>query len=213
MADVILYGLAPSSYTRTARLALEEKGVSYDLEPVDLKSPALKAIHPFGKMPALRHGDVHLFETIAIARYVDATFQGPALEPKETMARVETVQYVSIACDYLYGSAIRRFVLPHIFPTGPDGTPDITVIEPGRKETVAHLGILDEMVGRTGGTYLVGDNFGLADMFLAPILFWIDKMPGGDAILAGVPRLRTRYEAAAKRPSFAATLPQMPQAA
>ena len=33
MTNVKLYGPAPSSYVRTARMTLVEKGVDYDLEP------------------------------------------------------------------------------------------------------------------------------------------------------------------------------------
>ncbi len=35
MSDIVVYGFAPSTFVRTARLALEEKGVDYELEAVD----------------------------------------------------------------------------------------------------------------------------------------------------------------------------------
>ena len=54
---VRLFGAAGSPYVRGARLALEEKGVDYKLEEVDIlqgaaQSPAHTARHPFAKVPA-----------------------------------------------------------------------------------------------------------------------------------------------------------------
>jgi glutathione S-transferase len=56
----VLYGPAYSTYTRTARLALEEKGVAYDLREVDTLAGEGQraehlARHPWGKVPILEH--------------------------------------------------------------------------------------------------------------------------------------------------------------
>jgi glutathione S-transferase len=68
MAAPVVYGPAYSTYTRTARLALEEKGVDYKLEEVDIlsgaaQSPAHLARQPFGKVPAFEHDGFRLYET------------------------------------------------------------------------------------------------------------------------------------------------------
>ena len=78
MSDITLYGFPPSSYTWTARMVAEEKGISHDLEPIEFGSDALKALHPFGKIPIMTHGDLTLYETAAICRYIDEAFDGPA---------------------------------------------------------------------------------------------------------------------------------------
>jgi Glutathione S-transferase, N-terminal domain len=56
MGDPVLYGLSRSVYTRIARLALEEKGVRYTLEEVEIfepvGAPAEHLVrHPFGRIP------------------------------------------------------------------------------------------------------------------------------------------------------------------
>ena len=84
MADPILYGPAFSTYARSVRLALEEKGVPYVLEEIDIFSganatPEYLARQPFGKVPALEHDGFRLYETGAILRYVDEAFDGPSL--------------------------------------------------------------------------------------------------------------------------------------
>lgn len=90
MADPVLYGPNYSTYTRAARLALEEKGVAYDLEEVDfLKGmpPEQLARHPFAKVPAFEHDGLALYEVCAITRYVDETFAGPALQSSDVRQR------------------------------------------------------------------------------------------------------------------------------
>ena len=62
-----IIGSARSSYTRVVRLVCEEKGIDYGLTDTLLGAPELRAIHPFGKMPVLRHGDFELCESKAIA--------------------------------------------------------------------------------------------------------------------------------------------------
>ncbi|TIU67935.1 MAG: glutathione S-transferase family protein, partial [Mesorhizobium sp.] len=60
MSKPILYGADYSVYVRIARLALEEKGIGYDLVPVDVFAPEGVAAwylehHPFGRIPAFEH--------------------------------------------------------------------------------------------------------------------------------------------------------------
>jgi glutathione S-transferase len=43
MAEVKLYGFPPSTYTRTARFALEEKGVEYEIVALAFGSDELRA--------------------------------------------------------------------------------------------------------------------------------------------------------------------------
>jgi glutathione S-transferase len=43
--------------------------------------------HPFGRVPALKHGDFMLYETNAIAAYVDEVFPGPRLTPDDARKR------------------------------------------------------------------------------------------------------------------------------
>lgn len=53
MATLTLYGVPQSTYTRTTRMACEEKGIDYELVEVDPHSAEHKARHPFEKIPAL----------------------------------------------------------------------------------------------------------------------------------------------------------------
>src|SRR5271167_4215658 len=69
-----IIGSSRSTYTRVVCMVCEEKGIEYALSEAMLGAPEIRAIHPFGKMPVLRHGDVELFESKAISTYLDRSF-------------------------------------------------------------------------------------------------------------------------------------------
>ncbi len=86
MADPItLYGPRSwgSPYVFSAFVALEEKGLPYQLELLDLEAGEHRrreyADPSFtGRVPALRHGDFWLAESSAIAEYLEDVFPAPA---------------------------------------------------------------------------------------------------------------------------------------
>jgi glutathione S-transferase len=83
-----IIGATRSSYTRVVRMACEEKGIDYLLTEVELGAPEIFTIHPFGKMPVMRHGDVALFESKAIATYLDRSFSArPCFRPNPSRLR------------------------------------------------------------------------------------------------------------------------------
>ena len=45
----------------------------------------MKAINPAGQIPCLRHGDIALFESKALATYIDNFFPGPKFLPEESL--------------------------------------------------------------------------------------------------------------------------------
>jgi len=81
MAVPEIIGSIRSTYTRAACMVCEEKAIEYVLTERPLHAPEILAIHPFGKMPVLRHGDAEIFESKAIATYLDLSFPAPARLP------------------------------------------------------------------------------------------------------------------------------------
>ena len=71
-----ILGSLRSTCTRAVCMLCEEKAIDYRLTETPLNAPALYAVHPLGRMPVLRHGDVELFESKAIATYLDLGFPG-----------------------------------------------------------------------------------------------------------------------------------------
>ena len=83
MAELQIIGGPQSNFVWTTRIVCAEKGVPYQHISVMPHTPEVDAIHPFGKIPVMRHGDVTLCESRAIISYIDRTFDGPSLTPRD----------------------------------------------------------------------------------------------------------------------------------
>jgi glutathione S-transferase len=85
LAPVVLYGYRYSVYLRIVCMALVEKGVGWSHVEVNPFAEAIPAyylaLHPFGRVPTLKHGDFVVYETAAITRYIDDVFPKPRLRP------------------------------------------------------------------------------------------------------------------------------------
>jgi glutathione S-transferase len=208
MTDVTLYGFPQSTYVRTARLACEEKGVAYALEPVEMGSPAHLEIHPFARIPAMRHDDFLLYETGAIVRYVDRTFDGPPLQPDRPRAIARMNQWISSIEDYYYQVMIRELVFPRIVIPSRGGPSDEEMIKVAVPKVEHQLSVLEKTLAADG--FLAGAEVSLADLFLLPILFWLARTPEGEEALNGYPAVNRWNETVAARPGAIATVPPMP---
>jgi glutathione S-transferase len=199
-------GDARSTYVRTARMGFAEKGIAITLQPCTPHSPELLAVHPFGRMPALRDGALGLWETSAILKYADECFgDSPLLTPQRIIDRVTCEQWVSAVNCYYYDTMVRRYVLQYVFPKGEDGKPDRAVIDAAVKEMPAQLTALERAYAR--GDFLAGDRVSFADLFVAPILAYVESLPEGARLLSDMPHTRRAQAAMRQRASFTSTDP------
>lgn len=187
MSDVTLYGLPPSSFVRTAQTVLAVKGVEYDFEMVDFRSDDYLKQHPFRRMPAFAHGDLKLYEALAIGVYVDEVFYGPALQPSTSIGRARMMQWISAINDYLYDSMVRQCVRERFIMPMRGLEPDEALIAGAVPVIAKHLAVFEAALGE--GEYLCGADLSLADCFLAPPLFYFAATPEGKAMLPGLPAL------------------------
>jgi len=200
-----IIGSSRSTYTRVVCMVCEEKGIEYVLTETLLHAPELHAIHPFGKMPVIRHGDVELFESKAIATYLDRSFPAPFVFPSQPRLAALTEQWVSLVNTVIDRTVIRTYLFAFIALGTADGKPNraaIKAVLPAVREQVA---VLDKAVAKTG--HLVGDQFTFADINLMPILHRLQQVPGGAAMVADAPHLASYYARHAARPSFQRTDP------
>ncbi|MDH3235011.1 MAG: glutathione S-transferase family protein [Alphaproteobacteria bacterium] len=208
MADVHIFGFPQSTYVRTARMACEEKGVAYEMVPADFGSDALLDVQPFNKIPGFSHGDVKLHETTAICVYVDETFDGPPLQPADTLAKAHMFQWISAACDYGYQYMIRELVLPRLVHPSRGMEPDEALIKASVPKIEHYLGIAEKTLSKSD--YLAGDALSIADLMQVPCVFYISMTPEGQAMLPKYKGVSAWLERMSARPSFAATMPPPP---
>jgi glutathione S-transferase len=205
---VELIGPAPSTYTRVARMVCEEKAIPYELKQSPPHSPDVDAIHPFGKVPVMRHGDFELCESKAIATYLDLSFPGPKLIPTEPRQAALTEQWVSLVNTKIDGTLVRTYLLNYIFPKGADGKPDRKVIDGVVPAVKDELDLLDRTVAKSG--FLAGDSFTLADINVLPILAYLRNFPESGAAIAAAKSLSAYFDRLSARPSFQNTVPPPP---
>lgn len=210
--SLVLYGPAYSTYTRTARLALEEKGVAYELQEVDIlkgagRSPEHLARHPWGKVPVLDHDGFALFETFAITRYVDEAFPGPGLQPEDARSRARMTQICGVIDSYGYAALIGKVFWQAAIVPMQGGTPDQAVLTEGVPEAEKALAVVEGLM--EGDTFLCGSAISLADLHLIPVLDYIAMTEPGRAALGRRPRLSAWWSRIGQRPSAAKTRPNL----
>lgn len=208
MSKLVVHGVPPSSYVRTVRMAIVEKGQPHDLAPIaDFGGKAHLAVHPFGKVPSLTHGDVQLYETTAILRYLDATFDGGTrLVPSSPSAAAKAEQVASAFNAYMYDDMIRGYALKYIFP-GDDG-PDRAAIEAALPNVERDLDVVAGALG--DAKWLSGDSFGFADLLLAPALGTAAFFPEAKALVEARPAIGAWLGAVGDRPSAEYLYPPQP---
>jgi glutathione S-transferase len=205
MPELELIGAAPSNYVWTCRIALAEKGVPYKHTEIMPHTPEVDAIHPFGKIPVMRHGEVALCESRAICWYIDDVFNGPKIVPADPVTAAQVEQWVSVVNTHIDPVWLRQYLRAYVFPKTPDGGPERDTIEAALPKMEPQFVTMDRAVAKTG--YLVGDTFTLADMNFLPILFYMGRPPESSALLQRMPALKAYLDRHMARKSVQETLP------
>ena len=211
MSDPIVYGFPRSTFVNIVRLVLTHKDVPYafhDLETV-MGKPEHLALHPFDRVPVLRHGDFTIYETSAIASYVDEAFAGPRLTPQDIRARGRMNQWISAVNSYYYPYMIyhvthERIVFPELGIAS-----DEKVVEHALPKVELGLGVLERELSH-GKDYLLGSDLTLADFFILPSTFAFSMTEEGRRMYPKFPafcRWRERMENLATTKKLRSMLP------
>ena len=207
MSKPTLYGPAYSTYTRSVRLALEEKGVDYGLVERDFLQGPMPAEqverHPFAKVPAFAHEGFELYEVAAIMRYIDEEFDGPSLQPESAKQRARMNQIISIIDSYTYPCTVGQLVIQRIvMPMLGEQSDEATIAE-AMPEIEKCMNIIAGL--SAGDNFLVGDRVSLADIHLAPIFDYFQSTPDSDPFLQNNTRLSDWWSAMSERESIKKT--------
>jgi len=204
MAELQIIGGAASNFVWMCRIVCVEKGVPYGVVSVMPHTPEVDAIHPLGKIPAMRHGDVTLCESRAICGYIDRVFPGPSLTPADPVTAAQVEQWLSIVCTAVDPVFLRQYFAAYAFPGTPDGKPDRARIDAALPKMEPLFAMLDRA---TASGYLTGGFFSLADMCLTPILHYMTKSPESSAMLGKCPALKAYFDRHIERRSVRDTMP------
>lgn len=203
MADLILHSRALSLYLRIASLVCEEKQIAYKIEALDEPGKGFRAFHPFEKMPVLQHGDVMIYETLAIADYVDRAFEGPVLSPPDPIGHAQMLMWISLANAYLFPTMMGGIVKPLLLAPMQGEAIDHDLVAASVPALKQQVGLLEKALEET--RFLAGDALSLADLFVLPNLVYASLTDEGQDALRTAPKTQEWMAGLVARPSFAAT--------
>jgi glutathione S-transferase len=168
MSAIHLYFAKPSTFSQRTRVVLLEKGIEFTSTEIDFQSkPAdFTQISRYGKVPAIKHGDIEIYESAIINEYLEEVFPEPPLLPSEPGKKA----IARIWIDYTNTRLVPAF---NKFLRGKD----VAEQEQGRREfTEALLYIEQEGLGKLSGNgaYLLGNNLSLVDISFYP---WFERLP------------------------------------
>jgi len=210
VSKLVLWGFDGSTYVRTVKMLLAEKGTT-DFEQVPLnvlkgepRSPEHRARHPFGKVPVLDHDGLRILETSAIVRYLDDVLPGPSLTPASAADRARMDMTIGVIDSYGYGALIGGVAAYHLFPDfvgGKDDAMHAAGLAEGRK-------LLEFVMNTRGASRFIAGELSLADLFLAPIAFYVSLTPDAPALfsVAGFADWWSKMQAL---PSYRNTIPDL----
>ncbi|KAJ9641212.1 hypothetical protein H2204_002890 [Knufia peltigerae] len=184
----VIYGSKLSVSTRRVLLVLEEKNIDYDFVAINTakgeqKSQGYVNKQPFGSIPLLIHGDLTLFESRAMCRYIEAKYPSAAVAADgtsssrlvptgltenamfEQAASIEASQFEPIVAAINFEKRLKK--LKGL------GDPD----EEKCKQLVTNLETKLDAYERilSKQAYLGGDHLTLADLFHLPVGSWVKK--------------------------------------
>ncbi len=199
MGKLTLWGRLSSCNVQKVVWLLEELALPY--ERIDaggdfggLDDPAYLAMNPHGKVPTLRDGDLVVWESEAILRYLAARYGAPDFWADDPGERAVVDQWLAWSAAALYRDWIDLFWM--CVRTPPERQ-DAAGIEARRQRTAERFAFLDgELAGRP---YIAGDGFSLADIAAGMTLYRWFEMPVDRPVL---PHLAAWYARLCERPAY-----------
>lgn len=207
MTEVTVHTIPGSPFARAVLATLEEKQVPWRITPLrpgqHRQQPHLSR-HPFGRMPAIEHGDFALYETQAIVRYIDRVWPEPALTPRAPRAAARMDQAMNVNDWYLFQGCcsvigFQRVVGPKIMGLTPDEALIAAAMPHARRVFDELARLLDERA------YFAGEQISLAEMMLVPQIDFLTQTPEWAELTGALPNIVAWYARASARASFAAT--------
>jgi maleylacetoacetate isomerase len=169
-----LYSFFRSSAAFRVRIALNLKGVDYEIVAVNLPKGAHRAaeflaVNPQATIPTLDDDGTILWQSLAIIEYLDTRYPNPLLIPREPVARARVQALAQlIACEVHPLNNLR--VLTYL-------RGELALDEAAVAKWYAHwvaeaFRPLETFVARfSGGRYCFGDSLTLADVYLVPQMY------------------------------------------
>lgn len=193
-----IFGNPASTCTRKVLMTLHETRTPFEFVLVDFatgehKQPAHLARQPFGQVPTLNDEGFELYESRAMARYIDEKAGGP-LTPKGAQDRAVMEQWISIETSNFTPHAMK-FIYHTIF--GREQSPE--VLKAAGSALDLAYGTMERQL--SGKSFLAGNAFTLADISFAPYIEYLTLTPAAGK-LAEHPRVAAWWASLSNRETW-----------
>ncbi|XP_020578087.1 probable glutathione S-transferase GSTF1 [Phalaenopsis equestris] len=209
-----VFGSPVSTCTGRVLACMEELGLKYELVPVDLstgehKRPPHIDRNPFGQIPALQDGDLVLFESRVITRYLVRKY-GKATDLLKENSFIDSVavdQWMEAESQHFNGP-VSALVFQHLFlPIFFGGKTDEKVVAAEVEKLGKVLAVYEAKLSKT--QFLAGDFYSLADLHhLSYGHYLITSTPHG-SLINSYPHVKAWWDAISSRPASKKVLGQM----
>ncbi|GLJ52774.1 hypothetical protein SUGI_1124160 [Cryptomeria japonica] len=203
---VKMFGSGQAGCARRVLACLVEKGIEFEIVPVDIlkgeqKKPEFLALQPFGKVPVVQDGDLTLFESRAIIRYFAEKYaaQGTCLLGKSLEERALVEQWLEVEGQYFSSPAYELVVQVLIVPK--IGQPqDLALIESSTEKLDKVLDVYEERLSKS--KYLAGDFYSLADLTHLPFIHYIVSATDKGYLITNRIHVNAWWEDISTRPAW-----------
>ncbi|MFO1328601.1 MAG: glutathione S-transferase family protein [Rubrivivax sp.] len=178
----------PGNASLAPHIVLRELGLPFELLLVDRahdahKSPAYLKLNPNGLIPVLEDGPLVLYETLAVCLHlVDRHGAGRLLAPPGSDARAQALKWLVWMSNTLQTTLMHYFYPARVLGTA-EGEAAQQVRAFAQQSVGTQLQQLDTLLAGHGGPWLLGDEFGLADIYGWMLGRWtrgFDRAPARD---------------------------------
>jgi glutathione S-transferase len=158
------------------------------------RDPHYLAMNPNGLVPTVKDGDLVMWESNTICRYLASTRDGAQLYPRDPAARTHVERWMDWQLAVI--APPMGQLLFGLVRSTPE-TRDPSAIEGARRRAAAAWTIIDDEV--KDRPYLAGDHLSLAEIVLGTLIYRWFAFPIERPEL---PNLRTWYDRMHQRPGF-----------
>ena len=196
-----IHGRASSSNVQAVMWLVGELGIGH--ERLDVggpfggnQEPGFLAMNPMGRIPVVEDGDVTMFESQAILRYLATRHGGERLWPSDPVARAPVDQWMEWAKVHFQPVLMPKVFWPLMRSAASEG--DRALLAEGTGELKGLMPIAEARIAEHG--WLAGPEMSLADITFATQLFRYFTL---DFERAELPALRGYYDRLCERPTYA----------
>jgi len=197
-----VHGVALSPFVRKVRVALIEKGVDYELNPIMPMGdpPELAAMNPLAKVPVYEEDGFFVPDSSVVIAYLERRHPDPRLYPTDDRQFAQALFLEEYADTRLLDATLPYFA-EKIVKRLTHGEPDPGAIPSAIEAQQTVFPYLESRIGSNALDGIVGGRFSIADIAIASP-FVNMRLAGGEIDAARFPKLSRYLAAVHARPSF-----------